>query len=79
MIVDKFRTNAAGFWNTYRWLIIIFLIALLCDALSTCHFMYFGDPDSEIHPAIRLAAKIFGPIFGPLLGFVGKAVVGIII
>ncbi|MCP4710595.1 MAG: hypothetical protein GY869_18380, partial [Planctomycetes bacterium] len=62
----------------YRWFIILFVVALLCDALSTIHFMRReGHPDSEIHLAIRLIAQIFGPIIGPLIAFVGKAVCGL--
>ena len=79
MIIERFRSHAPGFWNTYRWLIILYIIALLCDALSTCHFMYFGNPDSEIHLGIRIAAKIFGRILGPFIGFAAKAVLGILI
>ena len=36
-------------------------------------------PDSEIHPAILLVSKWFGPIVGPMLGVVGKAAAGIVV
>jgi len=78
-IIERYRRNVPGFWNAYRWVIILFIIALLSDALSTCHFMLYGDIDSEIHLGIWLAAKIFSPILGPLISFVGKAVAGIFI
>jgi len=73
-------SNYTGFWRTYRWFIILYVIALLCDALSTIHFMLReGHPDNEIHLAIRLIARIFGPIIGPLLGFVGKVFCGLVV
>lgn len=79
-IYDRFRLNSKGFWRVYRWFIILFLISLLCDALSTIHFMLReGHPDSEIHLVIRMTARIFGPIIGPLVGFLGKAACGLLV
>ena len=79
-VIERFRRNLPGFWAQYYWFIILFLIGLLCDAVSTIYFMlHTGKPDDEIHLVIRFAAKIFGPVIGPLLGFAGKALCGLIV
>ena len=77
-VITKFRQNYRGFWRSYRWLIIIFIIALLCDAAGTIHFMLKdGANTEEVHPVINLAAKILGPVLGPLFGAIGKAFAGL--
>ena len=77
-IITRFRQNYQGFWRAYCWLIMVYVVALLCDAASTIHFMLKDDAhNEEIHPAINLAARILGPVLGPLFGAVGKAVAGL--
>ena len=76
-VVRKFLGNCHGFWDKYYLLIIIFIIALACDALSTIYFMSRIGVDYELHPVIRFISELFGPILGPLMGAVGKAAAGI--
>lgn len=78
-ILERFRTNSQGFWRKYFFVIIIFLAAVLCDALSTIHFMKKWGPQAEIHPAIRWASMWFGDILGPLMGSLGKAIAGLLV
>jgi hypothetical protein len=72
-IVVRFRVNHRGYWERYRPLIALFTLALLCDALSTVHFMRQLGVTAELHPVVRWASVAFGPVLGPLLGAAGKA------
>ena len=75
----RFRNNARGFWGAYRWLLIVFVVSLFCDAASTIYFMIKLGPELEIHPMVRIAARIAGPVAGPLLGASAKALAGILV
>lgn len=73
IIIDRLKKNYVGFWRTYRWMIVVFIIALLCDAGSTIWFMLKDDPDiEEVNVSIAMVSDIFGPIVGPLIGALGK-------
>lgn len=79
-IATKLRENSRGFWQDYHWFIVIFALALLCDAASTVHFLLQPDPDTEAHPAINfLCSNMLGPIAGPLLAAIAKLAIGIAI
>ncbi|MBN1763961.1 MAG: hypothetical protein JW860_01785 [Sedimentisphaerales bacterium] len=79
-MIEKFKENQRGFWHENRWYILIFTIALLCDAASTIYFMMQdGNADSELHPGIRIISKITGPFIGPLLGGACKALGGLVV
>ena len=79
-IKERFVKNSQGFWKTYWLLLILYVMALLADGLSTIHFMLRDGIDgTELHPAVSFAAKIFGPIYGPLIGVIGKLLAGIIV
>jgi len=71
-ILARFHENCYGFWGKYHWFIIIFLLALFCDAASTVHFMLQDGANMELHFAIRVVSKMFGPVAGPLIGVVAK-------
>lgn len=71
--VARFRANRRGYWARYRCILLVFTIALLCDAVSTVHFMRDLGATAELHPAVRWASVAFGPVLGPLLGAAGKA------
>jgi hypothetical protein len=71
--VVRFRENSRGYWLRYRPVILLFTIALLCDAVSTVHFMRELGARAELHPAVRWASVAFGPVLGPLIGAAGKA------
>jgi hypothetical protein len=77
--VARFRKNAQGFFRAYRWLLIVFVVSLFCDAASTVHFMLKLGPEPEIHPVVRIVAIIAGPVAGPLLGALAKTVAGILV
>ncbi|MBT3201618.1 MAG: hypothetical protein HN350_17080 [Phycisphaerales bacterium] len=78
-VVARFCNNARGFWAAHRWLLIVFVISLLCDAASTIYFMLQLGPGPEIHPVIRVAATIAGPVLGPLLGAFAKTIAGVMV
>ena len=78
-VVVRFRTNARGFFAAYRWLLLLFLASLFCDAASTIHFMLKLGPEPEMNPAVRMAARIAGPVAGPLIGAVAKSIAGILV
>ena len=78
-LVTKFRKNYRGFWQDYRWFLVVFIVSLFCDAGSTMHFMLREGPDAEMHIVIRFLAKILGPIAGPLVGAILKTAAGVIV
>lgn len=79
-IKDHFAKNARGFFRTYRFLLVLFFAALLADGISTMYFMLTdGVTETELHPAVSLAARLAGPIAGPIIAVFGKAVAGIIV
>ena len=80
LVIGRFRKNYAGFWQSYKWLVGVFILALLCDGASTMYFMLKkGDSTEEVHPVILLVSIISGPVLGPLLGVIGKAAAGIFV
>ena len=76
-VLRRFRKNRKGFFKSYKWLVAGFLVALMCDALSTVRFMLIRPDDGELHPAVNIAAETLGPVIGPLVGFAGKAIAGL--
>ena len=75
----RFLRNLPGFWKNYRILIVVFIFALLCDALSTIYFMYIDGPEAEMNPLIRMSGRVYGPIFGPILSFLIKIIFGLLL
>ena len=76
-LIGRFKRNYQGFWGKYRLMIVVFVLAVMCDAGSTVHFLLQdGAAADEIHPGFQLLIEWFGPVLGPILGAVGKAVVG---
>ncbi len=75
-LLEIFNENYRGFIREYRWFIAIFVVAILCDAASTMHFMLRIGPDSEMHIIIRYLSKLLGPVAGPLAGAIGKVSAG---
>ncbi len=78
-VIQRFRRNWEGFWNTYRWYFYLFTLGIFCDALSTMYFMHREGADAELHPIYRLAAYSFGYTLGPLLGFFSKLIGGMVV
>ena len=78
-LLGIFNENYRGFIRQYRWFIAIFVVAILCDAASTIHFMLRIGPDSEMHIIIRYLSKLLGPVAGPLAGAIGKVSAGTIV
>ena len=76
-LVRRFRENSVGFFRAYRWFIAVFIISLLCDAVSTVRFMVRDGTDGELHLMVRMFAGFFGPVAGPFVGAASKAVIGI--
>ncbi len=67
-ITNRFTDNSKGFWQSHRFYIYIFLIALTADTFSTVHFMSYLGVNAEFHPAVRYISVLFGPVAGPFLG-----------
>jgi len=78
-IKERFVRNAKGLWNANKCILIFYTIALLADGISTIHFMLNDGVDTELHPAVNIAARITGPVLGPLIGVIGKAIAGVIV
>ena len=78
-IKERFIQNSNDFWNTHKWVLALYGVALLADGISTIHFMLAEGTETELHPVVNIAARITGPVLGPLIGVLGKAVAGIIV
>jgi len=79
-IIIKFQENRRGFWEDYRWFIVVFALALLCDAASTVYFMLESGPETELHPVIQfISSHMLGPIAGPLFAAFAKLTAGIVV
>jgi hypothetical protein len=78
-VSERFHQNYQGFGSTFRWFILIFVIAQFSDALSTCYFMNKIGWQYEFHPLVRHSARIFGTTWGPMLSFVFKASSGVVV
>ncbi|MBN1437076.1 MAG: hypothetical protein JW936_08365 [Sedimentisphaerales bacterium] len=78
-VIERFRLNCDGFWGRYRWLVLLFSAAMLCDGVSTVYFMVRWGPGAEVHPGVRLTSEILGPVVGPILSVVFKAGAGIML
>ncbi|MBN1346741.1 MAG: hypothetical protein JXQ73_28885 [Phycisphaerae bacterium] len=76
-VIERFARNREGFFRQHRLVVAVFVVALMCDALSTTYFMLTLDSSEELHPVVSWVAAIFGPIVGPLIGFAGKASAGL--
>lgn len=79
-IKDRFIANSNGFLRRFWPFLILYFISLAADGLSTiCFMLRDGSDGTEMHPAVSIAARMFGPVLGPLLGVLGKAVAGLIV
>jgi hypothetical protein len=77
--LQKLSVIALRIWREHYLLMIIFFIAILCDAASTIYIMVRLGPSVESHIVIRLISYVFGPVLGPLIGALGKAIGAFII
>ncbi|MCH9022016.1 MAG: hypothetical protein IID32_04560 [Planctomycetes bacterium] len=77
--IQKIKQDGLDFCRSCRWVVLFFLFALMCDAASTSHFMVRFGTEGEIHPVYRLAGEAFGPHVGPFMGFIGKAMGGMLV
>ncbi len=78
IVFEKFKANYKYVIFTNRWLITIFIIALLCDGASTIYVMLNEGMENELHPVIRfVSVGLLGPVLGPLAAVASKAVAGI--
>jgi hypothetical protein len=71
--------SARDFWRANVWILVVFIIALLADGISTIVFMLRGGVDIELHPIVNLVSRIAGPILGPLIAVAYKAIAGFIV
>jgi hypothetical protein len=76
-LADRVRDNAQGFLGAHRWWLALFVLAAAADGASTIWFMRHEGADAELHPAIRLIARITGPVVGPVLGKLGQLIAGL--
>ncbi|MCM8536629.1 MAG: hypothetical protein NE334_11895 [Lentisphaeraceae bacterium] len=76
-IKERFVNNSKGFFEKYRFLIMLLVITALLDAFSTFCFMYVIGPKYELHPVVRELSYLLGPLVGPFLGGFLKISLGI--
>jgi hypothetical protein len=77
---SKLHTNYYNFYADFRWLILIFILAMFCDALSTINFLTQGT-FRELNPLWRFfsSVKMFGPLIGPLITAFVRVAVGLLV
>ena len=81
-----FRTNLRilsrrpGVFARKYWLAMAaVVVAATLDMLSTISFMLESGPQSELHPAMRAMAEMFGIVLGVVLGTLGRLVFVIVV
>lgn len=67
-IYESFIKNSRGFFRSFRFFIILTILACLFDMASTIYFMVQGGYELEMHPGIRIVSMVLGPIAGPIIG-----------
>jgi hypothetical protein len=83
MLTEKRNTKikhcCLRFCFRYRWLTVIFLIALILDTVTTVSFMTEGGPQEEYNPVVRMLSENYGIVAGPILGAIYKLSAAIIL
>jgi len=65
-------------WHKYNVWIILLMISLLFDTLTTINFMTKGSIYFEMHPLVRHSALLLGPVAGTILSaFCYKTIVSV--
>jgi hypothetical protein len=77
-LIDLFD-SAGDFWRANIWVLVLFIIALLADGISTIYFMLHEGVDTELHPVVNFVSRIAGPVVGPLIAVSCKAIAGFIV
>ena len=49
-MLQQLRSNSVGFWEVYFWWVVLFVIAVFCDGVSTIYFMVCDATAEEMHP-----------------------------
>ena len=75
----RFLRNNLKFWQRYRILVYLLIVASTLDFFSTMHFMKLNGIDDEVHPHIWMLSKWFGTTAGPLLGKILQLTLGLVI
>jgi len=76
---ERLPVNFSARWKKYRWILIIYFFALICDAISTIYFMAIDGPKAETHLVIRYVSLVLGRIAGPVVGAIIKALGGLLV
>ena len=76
-VKERFIKNSQGFYEKYRFWILMLMITALLDAFSTFCFMYVIGPKYELHPIVRELSYMMGPLVGPFVGGFLKISLGI--
>jgi hypothetical protein len=76
-VKERFINNSQGFYEKYRFWILMLMITALLDAFSTFCFMYVIGPKYELHPIVRELSYLMGPLVGPFVGGFLKISLGI--
>jgi len=78
-VIERFRSNCRGFTARFRLYLVLFGIALLCDAITTTWFMLHYGPDTEVHPAVKVVSQMAGPVLGPWLDALAKFAAAVVV
>ncbi len=73
-VLNRLRDNSRGFWPAFRVPIIIFTIAISCDAVSTWHFLCISGHLEEANPFIQIAIACLTPLPAMVFMVLGKFV-----
>ena len=78
-IISRFRNNYVGFFRAYSFFVVIAILGVLADTISTISFMQTRGPEAEAHPVIRQLSWQYGIVYGPLIAGFLKIIIGTVV
>ena len=70
--LTRWKKNAPHYLRDFWPWLLVALLAILADFLSTYHFMKLHGWEYELHPVIRLFSKYLGVFWGPFISKLGQ-------
>jgi len=62
------------FLGIYRWPILVLLVGLIVDGITTYRFVGEFGPRSELHPAMWIVLEVLGRDVGIVVGSIGRLI-----
>lgn len=75
----RWRKSAPHYLRDFWPYLLLALVAIIADFLSTHHFMKEYGWEHELHPVIRLFSQHLGIFWGPLISKLGQLIAALIL